>query len=408
MKSSRLPRTDFKADTAERWNGTLFPCRGLWGGYALDEDVLSKSPMRNVRWSTLFAYMYRRFGPPHLGGDDYKDLSAGWMLTTPDQDVFVVVSPSLSGPGFSFRPYFAAINAQEFRSVEELKLPADRVAAIRKAYGDTLADLLRPVCVRDHHINALGELGNSARDETLLAYDEESDELIYEVRFHHSSGYAMPVGLFGGEDWSTLCRICGQLGDGDMAQGRKALIEILQEPVIREASKELLAVKRLMLLGAWKHKEVLAKRLGLNSAEVNDFEKELSCINGQSDYNTAVVDEMSDAAVKKAAGYLERLGLGDSDIEVTVNGFRVRRAIDQSWQELESLAKDGFPSEALPRNSALRGVDLADALKAGFAACDRSDLVAWVARTYERAGGVNALEQIAFHLLSQTNAQAKQ
>lgn len=287
-------------------------------------------------------------------------------------------------------------------------MPDDRVAAIRKAYEDTLADLLRPVCVRDRHINALGELGNSARDETLLAYDEESDEPIYEVRFHNSSGYAMPVGLFGGEDWSTLCRIAGQLGDGDMTQGRKALIEILQEPVIREASKEPLAVKRLMLLGAWKHKETLAKRLGLDSTEVNRFEKELSCINGQSDYNTAVVDEMSDAAVQKAAGYLERLGLGDSDIEMTVNSFRVRMAIDQSWQELESLAKDGFPSEALPRREALHGSDLADALKAGFAASDRSDLVAWVVRTCDRAGGADALEQIAFHLLSQTNAQAKQ
>lgn len=408
MKSSRLPRTDFKADTAARWDGRLFPCRSLWDGYALDDKVLSKSPMRNVRWATLFAYMHRRFGPPHLGGDDYKDLSAGWMLTTPDQDVFVAVSPSLSGPGFSFVPYVAAVAGRGYRTAEDLKLPDARVEEICKAYRDTLVDLLRPVCVRDQYINALGELGRSARDESLLAFDEDSDESIYQVRFHDSSGYAMPVGLFGGEDWSTLCRIVGQLGDGDMAQGRKALIELLQEPVIREASKEPLAVKRLMLLGAWEHKEVLAKRLGLDSAEVSRFEEELACINGQSNRNTAVVDEMSDAAVQKAAGYLERLGLGKSDIANTVNGFRVQKAIDQSWQELESLAKDGFPSEALPRRTALHGADLANALKAGFAASDRSDLVAWVERTCDRAGGADALEQIAFHLLSQTIAEAEQ
>lgn len=408
MTTSRLPRTDFKAETAASWTGRLFPCRDLWNGYALDDEVLSKSPMRHVRWSTLFAYMHRRFGPPHLGGDDYKDLSAGWMLTTPDREVFVGVSPSLAGPGFSFLPYVAAIGGRGLRTVVDLKLSAARVTEVRQAYKDTLVDLLRPVCVRDQHINALGELGASARDEALLAYDEESDESIYEVRFHPSSGYGMPVGLFGGEDWPTLCMLVRQLGNGDMVQGRKALIELLQEPVIHEASKEPWAVKRLLLLGAWKEKEALAMRLGLAVADVKRFEKEISRINGQSKRNTALVDEMSDAAVQKATGYLERLGLGDGHIARTVNRFRVERAVEQSWKEFESLAKDDFPEAALPRDAMRRGTSLTESLKAGFAANGRADLVAWADRTLARPSGADALEQIAFHLTSRESAAAEQ
>lgn len=45
---------------------------------------------------TAFAYLWRRFGPPWLGSDDCKDL-ARWVLTTTDQEVWLVMRPGSSG-----------------------------------------------------------------------------------------------------------------------------------------------------------------------------------------------------------------------------------------------------------------------------------------------------------------------
>lgn len=42
---------------------------------------------------TAFAYCYRRFGPPPMGTDDYKNLGGGWILTTGDPEVFFAVDP---------------------------------------------------------------------------------------------------------------------------------------------------------------------------------------------------------------------------------------------------------------------------------------------------------------------------
>jgi hypothetical protein len=43
-----------------------------------------------------FAYLWRRFGPPWHGSDNYKDLVA-YYLTTPDPDVFLWLHPNGSG-----------------------------------------------------------------------------------------------------------------------------------------------------------------------------------------------------------------------------------------------------------------------------------------------------------------------
>lgn len=128
-KPRHLPDPIFVSRTVEQWGGTLVECRDLWDGYSLDDAVLGGTPLKKCQWATLFAYMHRRFGPPHIGGDDYKDLSASWMLTTPDCEVFVRVNPSLSGPGFSFSPYLLMPRDAPNRAhrASELNLPADRV-----------------------------------------------------------------------------------------------------------------------------------------------------------------------------------------------------------------------------------------------------------------------------------------
>lgn len=48
-----------------------------------------------------FAYLWRRFGPSCWGSDDHKDL-VGYILTTPDPDVFLTVHPSGSPLSYAF------------------------------------------------------------------------------------------------------------------------------------------------------------------------------------------------------------------------------------------------------------------------------------------------------------------
>lgn len=54
-----------------------------------------------ANYATLFAYLWRRFGPPSEGSDEYKELVC-YYLTTPVTGVAFRVSPSLSGVYLSF------------------------------------------------------------------------------------------------------------------------------------------------------------------------------------------------------------------------------------------------------------------------------------------------------------------
>jgi hypothetical protein len=408
MAKLQLPRTDFTATTAIAWNGTLYPCRRIWKGSALDDEVLNETPMRKAGWATLFAYMHRRFGLPHLGGDDYKDLSAGWMLTSPDDGVFVNVSPALTAPGFSFTPYAALAPGQDASALRygDSGVSPERGAAIRQAYKDTLVDLLRPVCVRDSHINALGAVGGTARDEALLAYDEENDRCVYEVRFHPSSGYAMPPGLFGGDDWAIMCNLIRDLGHGDVAVGRSALISLLHQRAIDEAAKAPWPVQRLMLLAAWADRHGLGKRLGLAEDDIGRFEAEIFALNERRD--RSIVDEMTDDVVKAAIGFLARLGLDDEDLAENVGRYRLEKAGAEIWQELSSIAGE-FPDTALPDDPAEIGAALPDVMRAGFAGHGRPDLVTWVDSATQKPGGLDALIRVAAYLrrkADKANAEA--
>lgn len=50
----------------------------------------------------LFAYMWRRFGPPPMQADQHKTLGARWVLTTPMTGVWVRVEPRASAMCFAF------------------------------------------------------------------------------------------------------------------------------------------------------------------------------------------------------------------------------------------------------------------------------------------------------------------
>ncbi|TAM95238.1 MAG: hypothetical protein EPN45_23160, partial [Rhizobiaceae bacterium] len=311
-----LPDPTFISTTVDRWGGRLVECRDLWDGYSLHDAVLDSTPLKKCQWATLFAYMHRRFGLPHMGGDDYKDLSASWMLTTPDREVFVRVNPSLSGPGFSLAPYLLMPRdtTNRVHRASELNLPTERVAAIRKAYRTALLDLLRPVCVRDSDINALGVLGDSALDQALMETDEDEASDAYKLRFHPSCGYSMPLGLFGGNDWPILCSLIRHLGDGDMEAGRAKALEVLQRDVYGEAAGAGWQVHRLMLLSARNQRGAVAAGLGLVPGDVARFDAELKSFHDRESTDRSIADEMTDAVVNSASDFLKRLGLPDMEL----------------------------------------------------------------------------------------------
>lgn len=398
MKKNQLPDIKFKSNIA-KWVRELIPCAHLWEGYALEEPVLESTPLKKVNWANLFAYMHRRFGPPHVGGDDYKDLSAGWILTTPDSKVFVGVSPNLSGPGFSLTPYYQSSKEDNFR--QELNLPLGRIEEVKIAYRATLLDLLRPVCVRDHLINAMGELGDSKLDESLKEYNENEDEMLYEVERHSSSGYPMPTGLFGGEDWVKLCTIIEQLGNGDMQKGRSAVIKLLQKDIFEEAAKQTKQVKLLMLMADYNQREVLKEGLKLSTEEMAVFDAELNTLISQKINESSVISELNLEDAEIATKMLLKLGMGSHGLKKRIINLKIDKSVAESFNALKKIAQDNFPDDAIPTSFIGKDVNLIEYMRDAFKAHGRQDLNNWLDETLKKPYGSEALNQIAWYTKSQ-------
>jgi hypothetical protein len=390
-----LPDPGFMARVAVRWDSPLHSCRHLWDGYALECSVLDATPLKDVHWATLQAYMQRRFGPGHMGADDYKDLGAGWMLSTPDPDVFVDVCPSLSGAGFSFTPR-CADQVGSRPSMDDVH--PERIDQIKRAYRATLIDLLRPVCVRDQQFNALGEVDD---DDELMHYDEATEACIYGAERHSSAGYAMPAGLFGGEDWATLCALISQCGGGDMETGRAAVIALLRKPVLDEISHSPWPVKVLTLLGcprdAGMHEQV-----GLTPQELESFLAERESWQRAGDPSV----EITDAALQTSVAFLDRLGFNGASLRRSVESRREQQQINEAWGDLVSTVPDRqFPDDAIPAAPWPVGDDPVGIFRAGLVEHGHMAIAAWVDRTLARPRGVQTLQQILWHL-ARENSQA--
>lgn len=398
--AASLPDLNFVATVAVGWAGALNACSHIWDGYPMGCPVLDSTPLKDAEWATLHAYMQRRFGLATRGADDYKDLGAGWTLSTPDPKVFVDVLPSLSGAGFSFTPRCADEALQRWghagESLElDTALSSERIESIKTAYRTTLLDLLRPVNVRDRFINALGEVEDGA----LLDVNKETDELVYLVRFHSSSGYGMPVGLFGGKDWPVLCGLILQLGCGDMEAGRRSAIQRLQQQVLNEIALAPWPVQRLVLLGSPDAVE-LATRMGFSDAARATFEAERKSL-GQEVLPT-LVDEMTDSAVNEASAYLSRLGHSGQELSSRVKSLHRRKTCKDCWDDLVALAKDDFPNASVPEAPWELSTELPTVFKSGLREHGREDLADWVDRVMAKPEGMQALRQIVFHLAIQS------
>ena len=107
---------------------------------------------------TAMAYLWRRFGPPVNGNDEYKDLAA-YYLTTSDEDVVLGIRTSGSPLRYGVF-YIAAVEATEPRHFQDgsgkWQVNDEVVQKVNRALVPALRELLVPVFIRDVPINILG------------------------------------------------------------------------------------------------------------------------------------------------------------------------------------------------------------------------------------------------------------
>lgn len=117
----------------------------------------------------LFAYMWRRFGPPWLGSDPHKELGQ-WVISTRLDGLWLGVSPKGGALGNSFAVIYGMTQHERFpadgRGDEN-----DAVLECRAELVRTMQDLLNPVFVRDVPINALGRMDEDAIPKGAIVYD---------------------------------------------------------------------------------------------------------------------------------------------------------------------------------------------------------------------------------------------
>jgi len=130
---------------AEHWQGAM-------AGIA-DPGRYADKIFPNGDYSSLFLYMFRRFGIPESGSDPYKEIAC-WYLMTPDPAVALMVSPRPSGLRYSFG-YLVDTKVYNYHSHDDIEVIR---AVIEPFLKQSMKDLLTPTNVRDVFINAVGRV----------------------------------------------------------------------------------------------------------------------------------------------------------------------------------------------------------------------------------------------------------
>lgn len=348
--------------------------------------------------------------PPHVGADDYKNLSAGWMLTSKDPNLFISVSPSLSGAGFSLAPYYTVSEA-EMSPFGEMEISPERAKIAKEAYRVTLIDLLRPVCVRDSYINALGQVDESSKaGQKLLEYDEDEDNPVYEANRHPSSGYSMPLGMFGGKEWRALCSMINNLGAGDAQAGRTVMIDLVRERLMQEiAGNTPEPVKQTMLLFSQPdERDILVKGFKLTIQEMKNLdaqEKSLSSLKGKA-HESSFLDQITLKDAELARDHLLKLGLETKHMMFSIKTLLLDRSIAKAYKNLCKVGDKDFPENGIPEKTNLPAAEIATHMREVFRENKRPDLEQWLDETLDRAMGNQCLERIVAHVQNQTKEKS--
>lgn len=341
LSRSALPRTRypdrrFRTASVEltgdlRWvRYELMPPDRLRRG--LGDAVLQSTPLAEVDWANLFAYMHRRFGPPTLGSDDYKDASAAWLLRSPDPQVFVRVLPSPSGAWNSF-----LVGVPPALAPSSEGLDTRHLTRVARAYRAVLMDLLRPVCVRDIEINALGRV----EDDRLCRHDEKRDEPVYMVDYHESCGRGIPLGVVG-EGWPDLLSALDILGDGDIPRGMVQMVNLGRERIASTLRTEPSRVRNLVLACAGDSPQVgeLVSAAGPQIKVMREMLFEGLVRNRR-------VPAWTDEELVRAGRMVYALG-GSVDVDEAVQALRMAKRMDGFWIGLSRACRGDFPDEFVP------------------------------------------------------------
>lgn len=343
-------------------------------GEVLEDRTLARTPLSKVETSMLFTYMHRRFGLGNVGGDDYKDLGAGWLITTPRDDLFLLVTPSFSGTYFSFNPYVLDKDGgQNLRDT----VRGDLLASMLDAYERTLLDLLRPVCQRDHDFNVLGEIDEEDNCTPEWAETDDDDEYESLPSYHPSCGTSMPDGLFGGKDWQRLLGILRLQGDGDIPNGLRNMVAAAEESALQSvlgADRELYPIIAAGLrLADYEWAQQVLPSLDLDETEqgrVTEF-IQIGYGNGLMNQPSPWALSLTEEQVRTSIGLVAAFGVPTFHMDYAMKNIVRAQRFTREWErfaslcggdfDLDHIPDDMFPTEATAegfrRNVASAGLD---------------------------------------------------
>ncbi len=215
----------FIAQVAILSKGTKYTAAGSG---IFDPGEIAQQVLPGLRGGQLFAYLFRRFGYPSWGWDEYKNL-VSYLITTPLPEVFLSITPYMGSdrPEQLYDPtdlmfgycvdqkiekqdYYPCLRKDGHAAWEE----HPRYKACQQAFEAAMRDLLRPVYVRDVPINCYGRV------------DDDDEQLPEMVEHYHAAGYPIPLVLF--EDttrWEQFWDALSTLGNGDYGKGMEAVIK---------------------------------------------------------------------------------------------------------------------------------------------------------------------------------------
>ena len=104
--------SEYPNDITGASSGRVVQCK------ALAEEVFGEVANDKRTGFSTFAYLYRRFGPPPMDGDGYKDLGAAWVITTPEPDVWVHFYPKAMSISFCFGYLIKNATEEEYGAPE--------------------------------------------------------------------------------------------------------------------------------------------------------------------------------------------------------------------------------------------------------------------------------------------------
>ncbi|MGY3581962.1 hypothetical protein ACVIGB_001115 [Bradyrhizobium sp. USDA 4341] len=360
---------------------------------ALDDLIAETTPLKDADYGRLYTYMARRFGYASIGGDSGKDLSGYWLLTSPEPDVFVMVSPSLNGSVFTFHPMIQLDGKAE---AQRETLPRSELERVAQAYRAVLLDLLRPVSVRDSWINALGIVD----DESELL--EGDDEQPFIAPYEPTSTRGIPSQLIAGPNWWPMIAIINHLGGGDITEGRDRLLALGRRAIFEEFRRENLDVRMLASIGigdGWEDLFFDAERdVYLDGSLTPDLaerrarmKREIAApiVGDGAAPGTLITSELIGKAVP-----IIRVLSPNSYLPQQLHALQVNRQLVAEWNIMARIVGNGeFPDACIPERldeTSLKA--LPDVLEREGAL----ELAAWAKRLTSEQGGL----PIAFEIMA--------